>query len=156
MTASNKEDLDLEANSAYTISECTDEPLIDRSLCTERSLSSIPIEEDVELTGLTKTTESKKATAKQFSITQGKQSSHKTNIHPKVTCFDLSVKGKHNNKMSVDIYTPKGQYWGTSNGTGSIGCCIHHRNGSKYVPQGWWKLAVSGDEVSSIKAFEHH
>lgn len=154
MTASNKEDLDLEANSAYTISECTDEPLIGGSLCTEKSLSSIPIKEDVELTGLTKPTESKKATSKQFSITQGKRKSFQVSVPPRATCLDISVKGRHKNRTSLTVYTPTGKFCGTRYGIGSISCRIRS-NESKYIQQGKWMLVVSGDEGYTINASAH-
>ncbi|WP_292389742.1 hypothetical protein [Methanosarcina sp. UBA5] len=162
MTASNKENLDLEVNPTCTVNECIIEPLTDDSFCTKSSLSSIPIEEDVKLTGekdvelteLAKPTKSKTLTAKQF-VTQRKRKTYTATVPSGVKCLDISVTGIHNNyKLSLTIYTPTGECCGTFYGTGNITRRIFGA-GNKQLPQGKWRLVVSGDEGYKVKVSRH-
>lgn len=156
MTALDKNSLDLEENPTYTISECIVEPLTDDSVCTKSSLSSIPIEIDVEIIELTKTTQNKEAfrTEKQLS-TQGKRKTYQVSVPSGVICLDISVKGKHkNNKICLDIYTPTGECCGKPCSTGTITRRISPK-GSKYLRQGKWMFTVSGDEDYTFKAKAH-
>jgi hypothetical protein len=152
MTASNKENLDPEVNSIYSVEECIDESVTDDSVCTKNPLSSIPIEKDIEVIELTKTTKSKETfrTDKQFK-TQGKQRSYKVSVPPRAIYLDIQVEARvhKNNKLSLTIYTPKRDPNGPYYGTGSI---THRISGSKYVQQGDWMLAVSGDDDYTIKS----
>lgn len=126
--------------------------MTDDSVCTKSSLSSIPIEKDTEVIELTKIAKSKETfrTDKQFK-TQGKQRSYKVSVPPGAIYLDIQVEARvhKNNKISLTIYTPTRDPNGPYYGTGSI---THRISGSKYVQQGDWMLAVSGDDDYTIKS----
>lgn len=159
ITASNKENLDLEVKPVYTVSECIEEPLTDDSVCTEGSLSSIPIEKDVEVIEPKKTAISKEIsrTDKQF-ITQGTRKSYQSHIDSGVIYLDVQVEAKvhKNNKICLTSYAPTGEDYGTICRTGIVTGRIPPKPGSKYLPQGNWKFVVSGDDDYIFKKPRAH
>lgn len=156
MTALDKNNLDLEVNPTYVVNDCIVEPLTDDSVCTKSSLSSIPIEKDVEIIELTETTQNEEAfrTDKQL-LTQGKRKTYQVSVTSGVKCLDIYVKGKHkNNKICLAIYTPTGACCGKPCSTGTVTRRISPK-GSKYLQQGKWMFTVSGDEDYTFKAKAH-
>lgn|GEM_PF-1326777 len=151
----------LEVNSTYTVNECIDEPLADDSVGTKGSLSSIPIEKDVELIELTKTTKNIFAfkTAKQV-ITQGNKKYYKVSVGHGVTLLDIDLNwGNKNSRLSVTVYTPtggsSGTYYDTSDGlrNGRIVLRIKPKSGKKYLQEGSWKFKVYGESVRGTEDY---
>ena len=151
----------LEVNSTYTVNECIDEPLADDSVGTKGSLSSIPIEKDVELIELTKTTKNIFAfkTAKQV-ITQGNKKYYKVSVGHGVTLLDIDLNwGNKISRLSVTVYTPtggsSGTYYDTSDGlrNGRIVLRIKPKSGKKYLQEGSWKFKVYGESVRGTEDY---
>lgn len=155
ITELDNKNTDMEVNSTYTVTECIDEPLADDSVDTKGSLSSIPLEKDVELIELEKTTKNIFAfkTAKQV-ITQGNKKYYKVSVGHRVTLLDIDLNwGNKNSRLSVTVYTPTGSssgtYYDTSDGlrNGRIVLRIKPKSGKKYLQEGSWKFKVYGESI---------
>jgi ribosomal protein L16 Arg81 hydroxylase len=161
ITNPNKENSNLEVNSTYIVNECIDDPMTDDSVHTKRALSSIPIEKDVELIELKKTTKSLVALKAAMQLIKKGQAKYcKNSVESGVTLLDIDLNwGNKNSRLSLTTYLPKGGSYGphydTSNGVadGRIVLRIKPKTGSRYLQQGDWMFKVYGESVSETEDY---